>query len=107
MKIKYIYRRWNAQESVKLPHAFRDLPFDLTVDGQFSLFIVGAVGSSQINVSGVFFLPFSSSPFPGKKKKPPDRRLSDNEPNKHKQINITYTVKKFDSFNGCFRFHNQ
>ena len=49
-----------------LSHAFRDLPFDLTVDRQFSLFIVGAVGGSQ-NKAYYFFLPFYSSPLPREK----------------------------------------
>ena len=60
-----------------LPHAFRDLPFDLTVDRQFSLFIVGVLGGSQNKCSRRIFSSLSLPlPFPWKKKSPTDRRLT-------------------------------
>ena len=68
MEIKYIYRRWNAQESVKL-RAFshtRSVIFRSISPLTDSLVYLkwGRLAARKINASGVFFLPFSSSPFP-------------------------------------------
>ena len=74
MEIKYIYHRWNAQESVKLRvfcHTrFRDLPFSISLlTGSLVYLQWGRLADRKINVSGVFcplFLFLSLSP--GKKR---------------------------------------
>ena len=81
-------------------HAFRDLPFSISLlTDSLVYFVLGAVGGSQNKcIRRYFFLPFSFSPFPQKKKKKKKKKPDCSLPQAHKVVHkficvIALTIK--------------